>query len=262
MKKLIFQGFALIVIFTGLFILIKQLPWNRIIPIDTINKTTEKKLGSLIIESIQSTHEESDNIALKKTIDSLFRHICEKNDVKDANIKLHLLESSEVNAFALPDAHMVIFTGLIKKTKNPEALCGVMAHELAHIEHHHVMQKLLKEIGLNTLLSITTGGRSGGMVQETAKVLSSTAFDRGLEEEADTKAVEYLINAEINALPFSDFLEDLSKDEPEALKYFKWVSTHPESKERAIKIRQQYRRAARSFEPLLTEKIWNALKQE
>ena len=76
---------------------------------------------------------------------------------------------------------------------------------MAHCELNHVMKKLIKEIGLGVLISITTNG-NGDMLREALKVLSSTAFDRDLEREADIKAVEYLNNTGVSAEPFANFL--------------------------------------------------------
>ncbi len=70
------------------------------------------------------------------------------NDIDRDKIKVHLLFKDEVNAFALPDGHLVIFSGLILESENPEELSGVLAHELAHIELNHVMTKLMREVGL------------------------------------------------------------------------------------------------------------------
>ncbi|MDZ7607365.1 MAG: M48 family metallopeptidase [Cyclobacteriaceae bacterium] len=136
--------------------------------------------------------------------------MCDKNDIDRDKIKVHLLFKDEVNAFALPDGHLVIFSGLILESENPEELSGVIAHELAHIKLNHVMTKLMREVGLSVLLSMASGG-GGDMLRETAKMLSSTAFDRALEKEADIKAVDYLIEANISPEPFATFLLPLSQ---------------------------------------------------
>lgn len=89
-----------------------------------------------------------------------------------------------MNAFSLPDGHLIVFSGLILNSDSPEELAGVVGHELAHIELNHVMKKLVKEVGLSTLISLITGNSGSDMIKETAKTLSLTAFDRNLEKDA------------------------------------------------------------------------------
>src|SRR5690606_8652338 len=117
--------------------------------------------------------------------------------------------------------------------ENPEELIGVIGHEIAHVELDHVMKKLIKEIGLSVLVSMTTGRSGSEVIKETTRILSSSAFDRSLEKEADLKAVEYLAKAGIAAHFFADFLNRLAKDEDKTSTYLSWISSHPDSKGRS-----------------------------
>ncbi len=71
------------------------------------------------------------------------------------------------------------------------------------------------------------------MIKEGSKILSSLAFDRSIEKEADIKAIEYLKNANINPEPLANFLYLLAGEETGLLESLEWISTHPVSKERA-----------------------------
>jgi len=66
--------------------------------------------------------------------------------------------------------------------------------------------------------------------------LSSSAYDRELETEADLTAVDYLIKAGIGPEPFANFLYRLGDESKVVPKQIYWISTHPESKERAEKM--------------------------
>lgn len=109
---------------------------------------------------------------------------------------------------------------------------------------------------------MTTGNGGGEVIKETAKMLSSSAFDRSLEKEADIKAVDYLIKAKVNPEPFANFLYKLSDKEHEATKYLTWISTHPDSKERAEYIIEYSKGKLTEYKPILTNKTWNNLKEE
>ncbi len=80
------------------------------------------------------------------------------------------------------------------------------------------MNKLVEEVGLSTLITLTTGNSCSDMIKETAKSLSSTAFDRSLEKDADIKSVDYLIKAKINPEPFTNFHYKLAERDNEATK--------------------------------------------
>ena len=107
---------------------------------------------------------------------------------------------------------------------------------------------------------MTTGNSGAEVIKETAKMLSSSAFDRSLEKEADIKAVDYLINANVNPEPFADFLYKLSDSEHEATKYLTWISTHPDSKERAGYIIEYSKDKETEYKPILSNETWDKLK--
>jgi predicted Zn-dependent protease len=124
------------------------------------------------------------------------------------------------------------------------------------------MKKLVKEIGLSVLISMTTGNGGAEIVKETAKMLSSSAFDRSLEKEADIKAVDYLVKARINPEPFADFLFKLSETENEATQYLTWMSTHPDSKERAEYIIEYCKDKKIEYTDSVTKATWDKLKEK
>ena len=261
MKKAAIQGLILILLFFSIWFLLLQVNWVSVLKIEKITKKTEQKLGNLYLNIFKGTNNEIDDQFIIDPIDSLITQICVNNNINKERIKIHVLDKDEVNAFALPDGHLVIYSGLILAAENQEELSGVICHEIAHIELNHVMKKLVKEVGISTLLSMATGGSGSGVIKETAKKLSSTAFDRGLEKEADIKAVKYLIKANIDPEPYADFLYRLSEEEGDAMKYLAWINTHPLSKERAEYIMEHNNREVTEFEHVLSQKTWDKMKK-
>lgn len=236
MSKVTSQGLIIVCLFLITWQLLKQIDWMEVIGVEALTEKTEEKLGELYWDLFKTEGRENTDGALHIRIDSLIEKICVHNQINKTDIKLHILEKDEVNAFALPDGHLVLFTGLIDFVENQDELSGVLAHEMAHIELNHVSQKLIKEVGLNTLISITTGGAGAEIIKETAFLLSSTAFDRGMEKEADLQAVTYMINAGMRAESFADLLSRMGEDDHRATRYLSWISTHPDPNERAAYI--------------------------
>lgn len=261
MKKIIFQGLLLIVLFFSTWFVLQQINWVTILRIKQTTEKTEEKLDELLWETIKTTADENTNQLVLKSVDSLITKICNYNDIERSKIKFNVINKNEINAFAMPNGRLVIYSGLITATENQEELTGVLCHEIAHIQLNHVMKKLIKEIGFSTLISITTGTKGSELIKETAKVLSSTSFDRSLEKEADIKAVEYLTKAEINPEHFAHFLYKINESESEIMKYLTWISTHPDSKKRAEYIIDHSKNNKVKNVPVLKDKTWNKLKE-
>jgi predicted Zn-dependent protease len=171
-------------------------------------------------------------------IQQMVRKICSDNNIIPSSINVHVVENKEINAFAMPGRHLVVHTGLIDFADDEDEIAGVIAHEIAHIESGHVVKKLGKEIGLSILMNLTLGDIGGEVVRNALSTITSTAYDRSLEKEADLNAVDYMIAAKMNPTYLASFLEKLDKQSktPEVLK---WVSTHPDSKERVRYINEK-----------------------
>jgi predicted Zn-dependent protease len=260
MKKIIFQIIVLVALFFGTWYALSYANWMSILRVEKISNATEKKLGDLVWNFYSKSETEIDNKEIVEPIDSLLTKICISNNIDRKKIKLHILESDEINAFALPDRHLVINTALILSVKNESELSGVIAHEVAHMEMKHVMKKLVKEMGISAILSISTGNAGSEIIKKVVKLISSSAYDRKLEKEADTKAVDYLIKSKINPLPFADFMQRLADKEADTPEYFNWISTHPDSKERAQYIKDYSGQRLKKPEPVLSNDSWEKLQ--
>ena len=260
MADKILTQFAVIVIsFFGLWFLLSQIEYVGEGDVSRFAQESEKKLSEMILETITSTHEEIDNEKVKAILDSIKVRLCEAKKLDCDKIKIHLVRNGEINAFALPDHNMVIYTGLLDYARNAEEVAGVMAHEIGHMEKNHVMKKLVKEIGMEMLFTIAAGDAGNDISRETAKVLSSTAFDRKHERETDAFAVETLANADIDPQHLSNFFFRLSRKDniPEELA---WISTHPDTKERAADIIKQKKEYTYTSKPILVAP-WESIQQ-
>ncbi len=262
MKKIFLQIIILVALFFGLWFALNKVNWMAIFRVEKISTKAEKKLGDFVWKFYSNSTIETDQEEIVKPIDSLLTKICLSNNIDRNKIKLHILQNNEVNAFALPDHHLIIYSELILSSKNEAELSGVIAHELAHMQMRHVMKKLIKEMGISAILSVSGGNAGSEIVKKMAKLLSSSAYDRKLEKEADTKAVDYLINSKIDPLPFADFMERMADEESETPEYFNWISTHPNSKERAEYITTYSGQRLQNPQTILSADTWNHLQSD
>lgn len=262
MKKLLFMFFIVVAIFAGLWFMISRVDWIKLFKLEKITQRTEQKLGDLLWESYSAGETDAKNPIVFKAVDSLVTKMCTENKIDRSTIILHVFEKSEVNAFAFPGGHLVVFTGLINESENQDELIGVIGHELAHIQLRHVMKKLSKEIGLSVLISIATGSGDGTVVAKIVKMLTSSAFDRTLEKQADIQAVDYMIKASINPIPLADFMQRLAdKQKTEMESYLVWLSTHPESAARAAYIRAYAGKKPVEKHQTISEATWAKVKK-
>ena len=261
MNKIIFQFFVLVALFFGLWFLLSNINWMSAFKIEKLTDDTEIKIGKAVWDLYKKTEKENKDEKAVKALDSIVDRICSKNNINRETIKVHLIIKNDINAFAMPGGHLVVYSGLIKAADNPDELAGVMAHEISHIELDHVMKKLIKEVGLSVLISMTSGNGGGEAIKQVSKILSSSAFDRKLEKEADISAVEYMINAKINPEPLAEFLYKLAENKEAESTYEGWLSTHPDSKKRAEYILEYSKNKLKNPQPSLSESSWKLLKE-
>jgi predicted Zn-dependent protease len=244
--------------FVALFFWLRSIDWVGLFDLERHSRDTEEKLGDLFWEHIGDEGEQITDSATVAAMDSLIVRLCDANAIPREHIKVHVFRADVVNAFAMPGGHLVVNSALIEDCKSPEQLCGVLAHEIAHIELRHVMNKLVREVGTAVLISITTGGSDAGQVGEVVGSLSSKAFDRDMEREADLTAVEYLTKAQIDPHPFADFLYLTGNGETEEA--FEWLSTHPASKERMEYVLEEIGKRQFEVKPVIAGWTWEQLK--
>lgn len=148
-------------------------------------------------------------------------------------IRVTLLKNDMVNAFALPGGHVVVFSGIIKKMDSPESLAALLAHESVHINERHSLKSLLRSAANSILVSVVFGdvtGISGALVGN-ANTLNGLRYSRSLEEEADKKGMELLVQNSIEVKGMLQLMQTL-KAEADIPKQLSFLSSHPLTSER------------------------------
>ena len=252
----------------GISALILGLIWFGISRINLVDKlkieerkdATEEKLGELLLDLFKKNSKVIDDPEVLDIIHKIHAKICLENELDSTKYTLHLLDEGDVNAFAVPNNNIVIFSGLIEECKSVEELAGVLAHEMAHCEKNHVMKKLGRNLGASVLFAITTGGADITVIQEAANLLTSTSYDRTLESEADNVGVDYLLEAKIHPKHLADFLYRLSLEQSDMPKFMDLISTHPGSEERSKEILEKIQDMDIEEEALIDSTEWAMLK--
>jgi predicted Zn-dependent protease len=139
---------------------------------------------------------------------------------------IKVIDSDEVNAFALPGGFFFVNKGLILAAENEAELAGVMAHEIAHVAARHAMENQGKGTLINygAMAGIIFGGpivspilqNAGGILAG----LASLKFSRGAENEADSLGVQYLYASGYDPLAMSTMFEKTSLEEQEKTGFY------------------------------------------
>ena len=145
-------------------------------------------------------------------------------------IRVAALDVPMFNAAALPGGHIVVFKPAITEAE-PDALAGVIAHEIAHVRRRHVTEALIRELGIGALIRLFAGD-----VGANAEQIVSLSYTRDNEAQADSDAIAMLKRAGISPKPTADLFERLSKDELKAPGFSaEFLQSHPLSDKRAAR---------------------------
>jgi beta-barrel assembly-enhancing protease len=113
MHRIIIQAVAIVAIFFGLYWGLSQVDWMTVFEVKKMTDTTEEKLGDLFWELYSKENTEINGRNAKAPLDSLLEKICKANDIDRKSIQLHIVKNDQINAFALPNGHLVVNSALI-----------------------------------------------------------------------------------------------------------------------------------------------------
>lgn len=237
-RKFFLHLFLFFIVLFGLWYLISQIDFRKIINAEEKIENIEEKLGRWTFRYFQTEYEQIENKIIDSLITNTTQDLFLRNDFKNNRIQIFLFKSDDINAFAIPGNKIIVFTGLIEFTQTEEEFLGIIAHEIAHIEENHITRKISKEIGLSTLFALLFASHNMEIIKDVAQILTSTAYDRNLEKEADLLAVNYLIEARIDPLGYINLLMRFDEELETMPKELQLLSTHPDALERSETLRE------------------------
>jgi beta-barrel assembly-enhancing protease len=139
-------------------------------------------------------------------------------------------DDATLNAFCAPGGYIYIYTGLIKFLDTEDELIGVLGHEMAHADRRHSTDQLTKQYGLSLLVGVIAGTTGQDQLAQIAASLTTLAFSRSDEKEADEYSVKYLCPTTYNAAGAAGFFEKIESLGGQTVPQF--LSTHPNPENR------------------------------
>jgi predicted Zn-dependent protease len=205
----------------------------------SVSLQEEAELGAAYAAQVQREMPLIRDPAAVAALNRFGDELVERADSTGRDYTFYLVDSPEVNAFAIPGGHIFVNRGLIESADQASELAGVLGHEIAHVTERHGIEQMKKQQGAGTLVSLiyVILGREPGVVEQVAIQAGGAAvfarYGREAEREADQRAIETLPAAGYDPEGVATFFEALLEQQarqPTLLD--SWFASHPTSQER------------------------------
>jgi beta-barrel assembly-enhancing protease len=208
---------------------------------------TEIKMGKSYADQIEKSSKFITDSTITEYVNRVGQNIVKNSDCK-VPFTIKVLDSDEINAFALPGGFFYVNSGLILNADEEAELAGVMAHETAHVCAHHAVRQMtrMNYAQLGTIPLIFIGGWTGYGIYEAASIaipITFMRFSREFEAQADYLGVQYMYRAGYDPQAFITFFEKiqaLEKRKPGAVA--KVFADHPQTPDRILHSQEEIAR--------------------
>lgn len=204
--------------------------------INILTDADEVALGRRCAEQVEREIPMYADPMVEAYIDSLGRVLAGNSERPEIVYYFKVVDTDEINAFALPGGYLYINRGLIAAADSESELAGVIAHEIGHVVGRHGAKQMTRQIGLSALIQAALG-EDPGLIQSIVANIATTGammkYSREAEKEADSYAIDELYRSGIDPngfLTFFDKLKSAHGRNPSNLE--KFFASHPPTDER------------------------------
>jgi len=201
-------------------------------------------MGRSYAQQVESSSKMITDSVITEYVNRVGQNLVRNSDA-EVPFTIKVVDTDDINAFALPGGFFYVDSGLILAADNEAELAGVMAHEIAHVSACHAAREMSRSQLMNmaSIPLIFVGGGVGYAVQSLASLampMGFLKFTRSFESDADYLGVEYLYKAGYDPQALTAFFEKvraLEKTKPGTLA--KAFETHPQTPDRIAKTQQE-----------------------
>ena len=204
-----------------------------------VSTQQEVELGTQYAQQINAQLPIVSDPELNRYINVLGDSIAKLSDERNLEWRFYIVDSREVNAFAVPGGFIYVNRGLIERSRNLSMLAGVLGHEIGHVIERHSVQQMEKMqqaqlgVGLACVLTRVCNNQATGALIDIAGSAVFAKFSRDDEREADRVGIQYVTRAGIDprGIPamFRVLLDERNR---KSSAVDGWFSTHPLEEER------------------------------
>ncbi len=199
----------------------------------------EIALGKQLAQEVERSSKLIDDPVVTEYVNRVGQNLVRNSDAR-VPFTIKVIDSDEVNAFALPGGFFYVNSGLVLRAQEESELAGVMAHEISHVTARHGTKNATKgelmQLATIPLILLGPGGWAGYGIYEGLNLaipVTYLKFSRDAEREADFLGLQYMYKAGYDPNSYITFFERIQADEkrrPGTIP--KVFSTHPPTPER------------------------------
>jgi len=196
-------------------------------------------LGKQLAQEVERSSKLIDDPIVTEYVNRVGQNLVRNSDAK-VPFTIKVIDSDEVNAFALPGGFFYVNSGLILRAQEESELAGVMAHEIAHVAARHGTKQatkgdLIQIASIPAMIMLPYGWAGYGIYQGMNFLIPMTflKFSRDAEREADFLGLQYMYKAGYDPNSYVTFFERIQSDEKRRPGTIgKAFSTHPPTQDR------------------------------
>ncbi|MES2795020.1 MAG: M48 family metallopeptidase [Bacteroidota bacterium] len=225
----------------------------------------EVKWGDTMLKNIVDSENKIGDMSYSKndSLSELANQFVSKIDFQSPyQLKITVVKSDQINAFALPGGNVVVFDALLKKLKTKEEFAALLGHEIAHINQKHSLKNLFRNLSGYLFISLITSDLNGMSVVlfENANSILNLEYSRELEAEADSFAVKTLQKNELNTIGLLNLFNILEK--ATTIEPYEILSSHPLTQDRKVFAKKHLIQTKSYPKKEELEKIWQEISKK
>ncbi|HVP42196.1 MAG TPA: M48 family metallopeptidase [Terriglobales bacterium] len=204
----------------------------------------EIALGKMYAAQVEQTAKLVQDPVVNEYVNRIGQNLVRNSDAR-VPFTIKVIDSSEVNAFALPGGFFYVNSGLILAADEEAELAGVMSHEIAHVAARHATRQMTRINWANiaTIPLIFVGGGIGYAARSAVSLglpLTFMKFSRGFESEADYLGLQYMYASGYDPQAYVAFFEKIqAKEKKKPGTLSKAFSSHPQTPDRIEKSQRE-----------------------
>ncbi len=211
-----------------------------------INQAQEIQMGQQYSQQVNSQLPIINDPEINRYINVLGDSLAHLTSRSDLEWHFFVVDSKEVNAFAIPGGYVYVNRGLIERANKMDQLAGVLGHEIGHVVRRHSVQQMQQQqkaqigVTLACVLTRVCDNQAAGAAINVAGGALFAKFSRTDEAQADEEAVKNTVRAGISPYGIPEMFQillDERKTKPAGVEA--WFATHPMEEDRIASTRAQ-----------------------
>jgi Zn-dependent protease with chaperone function len=193
-----------------------------------LDRSIEKMLGKQSRDAVESQYAVIAEGPAAEYVQRIGRQLVEVSPRRDIEYTFKVIDTDQVNAFALPWGYVYVTTGMLRFVDSSDELAGVMGHEIAHVAEKHSLSQFKKQFWTTMLFGVIDAPATLLTAGQVGATLYLLRYSRKDEQAADRLGAGYAYLAGYDPAQLSGFLSKLDKEQksqPSKLEIY--LSTHP-----------------------------------